>query len=254
MEIKLNSIYTENLSNLNVTLTNKQVIAILSENGLEKKEFFNTISGGEKIIKGNLDYSENISENKIYYLKENSNDMLFNINIKEDIKYYLNTYDQNKLLELLSSFDLNENILDKSYLEISNSEKRKILLIIGLLSNSKIILFENITISLDERAKETIIKHLKKLKREEKIIIISSHDSNFLLEVSDNIIVLDNKKIISYGNIYDVLSNKKMLEKINFKVPNTINFIHKIREMKNIKIGYRNNINDLIKDVFRHAK
>ena len=120
--------------------------------------------------------------------------------------------------------------------------------------DSKIIILENPTLGLDTKTTQTLVKCLKKLKREEKNIIITSYNTDFLLEVSDRIVVLDNKKIIEDGNKFDILSNKKVLNKVNLNVPNIIQFIDKVKELKNIKISYRDNINDLIKDVFRYAK
>ena len=180
--------------------------------------------------------------------------MLFNINIKEDIKFYLGEYNESKLYELLKLFNLDSTILDNNYLELSSSEKRKILLIIGLMIDSKIIILENPTFRLDNKAIQSLVKCLKKIKREEKIIIITSYNTNFLLEIADRIVVLDNRKIIEDGNKFDVLSNKKILNKINLNIPNIIQYVDKVKELKNIKIGYRDNINDLIKDVFRYAK
>ena len=180
--------------------------------------------------------------------------MLFNINIKEDIKYYVDAYSETKLLELLNSFNLEKEILDKVYFELSSSEQIKILIIIGLMINAKIIVFDNPTINLDNKSVQTFVKHLKKLKREEKNILITSYDMNFLLEVSDNVIVLDNKKIITQGSKYDIFSNEKLLNKINISVPNIIRFVNKAKDLKKIKINYTDDINELIKDIFRNAK
>lgn len=260
MEINLSNVYSKNLLDINLTLKEKEITSILGSNESKKIELIEVICGLDKITNGIIKYRKdevelNIDTKKdIYYLKDNYENMLFNINIKEDIKYYLGCYDNEKLNDLLKGFNLDIKILESNYLELSSSEIRKILLIIGLMSSAKIIILENPTIKLDNKSIQTLIKNLKKLKRENKIVIISSYNTNFLLEISDRVIVVDNKKIIYDGNKFEVLSNEKILDKINLKVPDVIQFINKIKELKNIKIGYRDNINDLIKDIFRYAK
>ena len=128
------------------------------------------------------------------------------------------------------------------------------MLFIGLIGKYEIIIFNYTTLKLDKIALQSLIKILKKIKRENKMIIISSNDVNFLLEVSDEILVIKNKKILEQGNKYEILSNEKILNKLNLKVPNILEFANKTQKLKNIKIGYRDNINDLIKDIFRYAK
>lgn len=259
MAIELNNVYLKNLSNLNVLFLENKITALIGSNGSCKTEIMSLISGNEDIVSGIIKYdAKEIStielKKNTYYLKENCEDMLFNININEDIKYYLGNYDKEKLFELFKSFNLDCDILEKNYIELSCSEIKKILLIIGILSNCKILALDNPILNLDNKSIGVLIKYLKKLKRENKIIIVSSYNSNFLLEISDKIIVIDNKKILQEGNKFDILSNEKLMKKINFEIPNILNFIKKTREFKNIKLNNRDNINDLIKDIYRNAK
>lgn len=265
MEIKLSNVCTKKLKNINIKFTEKEITALVGNAKSIKNNIINVISGLEKITSGEIKYGrrkqdENTTEEKIlnikkniFYVSENSSHMLFNINIKEDIKFYLGEYDELKLQELLKNFNLDENVLENSYLDLSSSKSRKILLIIALMSNAKILILENPTISLDNKSIQTLIKELKKLKKEEKIILITSYNSDFLLQISDKVIVMDDN-IIQEGNKYEVFSNEKLLENINLKVPKVLEFINKVKELKNIKLGYRDNINDLIKDIYRHAK
>jgi len=266
MELKFNNVSSKNTKNINLIINENEVTSLISSNEDYKEGLIDLLYGLEKINTGDiklgrkkLDSSTSLEKtkefsNKIYYLKENSEDMLFNINIKEDIKYYLTVYNEEVLEELLNSLSLSKNILEKCYLDLSDSEKRKILLIIGLMTECKIVVYNNPTIHLDYKSIQTIIKHIRKQKRKDVIIIILSNDTDFLLSVSDKIIVIDNKQVINQGNKYDILTDTKLLAKIKLKVPNIINFINKVRYKKDIKLGYRDNINDLIKDVYRYAK
>lgn len=259
MEIKLNSAYSNNFKNINISLFENQITSFIGCNGCGKSYLLNLIIGLNKLDKGSIEYKDIKLDNKsikniIYYLEEDYSKMLFNINIIEDFKFYLGNFNKERLFELLKKFNLDIEILNKNYIELSSSEVRKILLIIGLMTEKQIIIFENPNIKLDNKAKQTLIKELKRLKRNNKIIIITSYDTDFLLEVSDKILVIDKNKIIIENNKFEVLSNKKLLKKINLQIPDTLNFINEVKEIKNIKIGYRDNINDLLKDIYRYAK
>lgn len=262
MEIKLNEVSSTNLTNLNMMFNDHKITAILGD---EFDEILNIIYGNQKIIKGYITYDgekidlnnniniENIKKD-IFYISENYDNMLFNINIEEDIKFYLRTYNKEVLSNLLKVFDLDISILKKVYFELSSSEKRKILLIISFLSQAKVLIIVNPTLKLDNKSIQTLVKELKKLKRQNKTIIIKSYDTDFLLEVSDKFIVIKTKNLILEGTKYEILSDEKLLQKVNLKLPNVLNFINKTKELKNIKLGYRDHINDLIKDIFRYAK
>lgn len=259
MEIKLDNITTFNIKNIDLTFYENEITALISSEYKTNKEILDLIScENYKCIKsGNIKYGKeqiNLEIKKdIFYLKSDSR-ILFNINIKEDIIFYIKNYDESKLLELLNTFNLNKDILNKNYIELSSSEYLKIELIIGFLSPVKVLLLDNPIINFDTKSIKSLIKILKNQKRLNKIIILTSNDTNFLLEICDRVVVFDNKKIIEDGNKFDIFSNEKLLKDINLEVPNVINFSNKVKLYKGKKIGYRTNINDLLKDIYRYAK
>ena len=173
-----------------------------------------------------------------------------NINILEDIKYGLNKFDYNKFYELLKYFGLDDKILKKNYNDLSDGEKKKILLIKTFMSDSKIIILDDVTSALDSKSIDKLIKYLKKEKRN-RMILITSFDSDFLLSVSDNIIILDDG--IIYSDKYFAFSNEILLNKVGMNMPSVLKFRQIVLNKKNIKLIYRDNINDLIKDIYRNV-
>jgi len=258
MELTLKSVYTKKLKNININITNKKIISLISDIIENEKGFINLFAcnnyeKGEIYINDKLISIEELQKNS-YIAKSDVSGMLFNINIKEDLKYYLGKYDNKKLSELLNAFDLDYSILDKCYMEISSSEIKKMLLIITIMINKKIIIIEDPTKNLDYKAIQTLKKQLKKIKREDKIVIINSTNTNFLLEVTDDILVMSNNTILNSASKYEILSNENILSNCNLKMPDVLLFIEKIKKLKNIKLTNRDNINDLIKDIYRYAK
>ena len=129
----------------------------------------------------------------------------------------------------------------------------EILFIKLLLSNKKILLIDDITSSLDTKSISTIVKILKREKRDGKIIILSSNNSEFLLSAADSFIILEDNSVTINNNKYNLFSNKTLLDSIEMPMPDIVKFKN-LAQNKGIKLMYRDNINDLIKDIYRNAK
>ena len=89
--------------------------------------------------------------------------------------------------------------------------------------------------------------------RYHKTIIIVSHDMEFIHKLVDNIIVLNNGEIVLHGNKYQVFSNTRILKKYGLLAPKIMLFRERVLNRKGIRLEYRDEINDLIKDIFRNV-
>ena len=271
MGIKFKNVsYKESIKKINLDLVANQVVAIIGEDeGV--KDIFDLIYGFKLPCDGEISVNRNIINadvnekklvkirNNVAYLTENDNDMLFNINVLEDIKYGINKLNDKKLYEFLEMFNLDEKILSKDYMEISSSEKRKINIISVLLKDSKVTLLSNLSDSLDTKSKQNLVKYLRKEKRNNKLYIVSSTNADFLLQVADSVIVVNNKNssvtdaIKFESDKYSVFEDTKVMNNIGMDMAWVIKFKNRVREMKNIKLNHRDNVNDLLKDIYRNA-
>ena len=177
---------------------------------------------------------------------------LFNIRLKDDIKYNGN-YDKDYLEELLNQFELKDDILNKKYSNISKSEYSKISIIIAIINLSPILLLEDPTVGLDVKSKKALIRILKKEKRKNRIVIVSSKDSEFLFQLVNYIIYKDKNNYVISNDKYSFFSNKKILKQFDLAEPQIINFYSEVRKNTKIKLLNRDNINDLIKEIYRNA-
>lgn len=175
----------------NIKFLNKEILGLnekeialirLSDIAMVYQNPFNTFSPVEKINK-QLD--------RIYKIKKLKRD-----DIK--IKY------------LLEKVSLNESYLKKYPHEMSGGELQRMVIVTALLLKPEIIIFDEPTTSLDINTGRSIIKLLKKLKKEEKFsIIFISHDLDMIEDVSDELIVMKNGKIVEKGKALEVINNPK---------------------------------------------
>ena len=179
---------------------------------------------------------------------------LFNTSIIGDIKSNTSNYNEDELKDLLKQFDLKESILYRRYNNISNSEYKKISIIISILNNKPVLLLENPTVGLDVKSKKTLIKILKREKRKNRVIIVQSTDSEFLFQLVNLIIYKDKNTYVICDNKYSFFSNKRLLKMCDLAEPRIMEFYSEVKRKTKVRLLKRDNINDLIKEIYRHAQ
>lgn len=258
--------YKDVFENLTLEINKNEITSIVGKNSCGKTVFLNLIYGLDQNFEGKITIGKKSFNSKtkikdvdeirasISYLVQDYERQLFNINILDDIKYGLDKINLEELQELLKSFGLKEEILKKSYFELSDSEKKKILIIKIFIRDTKIILLDDPTNGLDQKGISTLIKLIKKEKRKDKIIIISSGDCEFLLNISDKVLIINSKKIVNCENKYEFFSNQLILNNCGLSAPNVLNFREKVFNRRGVKLVYRDSVNDLLKDIYRNVK
>ena len=139
---------------------------------------------------------------------------------------------------------LNENIIDKDIDDLTISEKWKIELLTKLHMDT--IIVGNLSSNLILKDREFIKKLLKKLAIDyNKKIVVIDNDVNSFVNLTENIIVLKDKKIIyETADFYD----EKLYEFI--EKPKIIEFIDYVNK-KDRKLNNNLEIYELIKDIYR---
>lgn len=121
---------------------------------------------------------------------------------KPDFYDFITTKEFLKLMNNLKGvpFDLEESVLfDEFKLQkhlytpfdaLSIGTKKKVFLLVALISPAPVIILDEPTNSLDDESNTVLIKHIKRNVQAGAIIIMSSHDTNFTNTFNANIIDL----------------------------------------------------------------
>ncbi len=200
------------LDNINITLEEGIIYLLKGISGSGKTTLFNILAGLDSDYEGKylwndkdvntMSTKEQIETvNQISYVFQKSylfkdltilENLLF---IKDDLKAIKRYAEQFQVSYLLF----------KKPEQISGGEKQRIALIRALLLDSKIILLDEPTSSLDSKNSEIFVKFLSKISKEGKIILIATH-KNIYDFLADYIIFID------YGKIS--IQKKKTLESV----------------------------------------
>ena len=211
LELKnVSKIYNDSkvaLQNINLKLNDTGFILINGKSGSGKTTLLNLIGNIILPSKGEVAYNnKNISEIKKYtykyisYIFQDYN-LFSSLNVLENIRF-LNKK-ANK--QLIKNFQI-EDILDKKVNEISGGEARRVAVIRSIINNSKIILCDEPTASLDLDNEKKILDLLKE-KSKNSLVIVVSHHLDVIKPYADRIITLEN------GNVIDdkIISNEEKL-------------------------------------------
>ncbi len=283
MEIKLNDVsYTydkvnyqkkEVLKDINLTFMEGKITGIVGKSGSGKTTMVELIDAllipsSGSIEVGNFIIDQNSKNKEINDLRfqvglvfQFPEDQIFNSTVKEELEmglkfyqYKLNQMEQ-RTLDALKMVGLDASYLDKNPFQLSHGEKRKIAIASILMLNPSVLILDEPTIGLDPESKRSFMKLIRMLKnRFHKTIIIVSHDTDFLLPLVDYVVVLHKKHVVMEGDKYTVFKEVKKLKQYGVQVPQMIAFSDKVLRKKGVKIGYRDEINDLMKDIYRYVK
>jgi len=212
------------LQNISVKFTGGKMTALVGHSGSGKSTLLNMIPRIYLPTSGNIYFdNQDISKVNLMSLRNqisivDQNTTLFDDTIFNNIKYARPDANKEDILEAakLSMCDEFVNNLENGFetmigengVKLSGGEKQRLSIARAFLKNSRIILLDEATSSLDSDTEEKIQKTLDKLTINKTTIVIAHRLSTILN--SDNIYVVDNGKIIDSGKHDELLDKSKI--------------------------------------------
>jgi len=211
------------------------ILALLGKNGSGKTTLIKVMSSLLNPCRGKVTYmGENIElssnyKSKIGAVLEGNRNIYWYMTAKENFLYFgrlMQLEDKvilKKMDELLDYFDLTE-VKDKKVGSFSRGMQQKIAISIALLNDPEILFLDEPTLGLDLKSKKNLIKKIKLLKNDGKIIVLTTHQLDVANELGDELLLLDEGEIIVNENIEkikkDYAKNRTkvtLIEKVTFE-------------------------------------
>ncbi|MBQ3845386.1 MAG: ABC transporter ATP-binding protein [Bacteroidales bacterium] len=212
------------VSDINVTLNEGDIIALVGPNGAGKSTLFKTFSTHIKPVGGKI---ELFGKDLMSYtpkerakmlgivLTERPDDMFLKVSDVVAAGRYpytgmfgkLNENDEKEIKVSLELVGVN-NLTDRVFNTLSDGEKQKVMIAKAIAQNTPLIMLDEPTAFLDYPSKIELFSLLKKLAKEQKkAILFSSHDLELLLRYTDNLWIIAKNKPFVAGKSADLLRN-----------------------------------------------
>lgn len=220
--IKINNLEVKYGKNIALYIKNLDIkkgekVGVIGSNGAGKSTFI-------KALLELVDYSGEIK--KDIDTKDIAVHMQFNnyaetVTVKDIIELIINgKIEKNQVVkELIEFFDFSD-CLNKIYKKLSGGQKQRLTLILVMASNSSLTIFDEVTSGLDFETREKLMKKLKEwYKYKDTTLILVSHYYEELENLVDKLLILDNGKVVDFGNKKDLF--KKYCGNVVFIINNS---------------------------------
>lgn len=168
------------------------IVGIVGNNGIGKSTFARIVCGLGKqssgtICKNNRKLcSKERVRNSLLVMQE-INNQLFTDTVYDEISLTSDIDDDNKINIYMEDMQI-EKLKQKNPHTLSGGQKQRVVILAALLSNKNLLFFDEPTSGLDYASMKVVAENIKKFKEKKKLILIISHDFDFLEAVCDEVI------------------------------------------------------------------
>ncbi|MBU0730093.1 MAG: ABC transporter ATP-binding protein [Proteobacteria bacterium] len=185
-----------------------ECFGLLGPNGAGKTTTIEVIEGISKPTSGEILYKGKPRE---VTFKEEIGIQLQNtelpqyLTVKETLETFRNLYNKKADLdELVSSCRL-EDLLNRDNRKISGGQKQRLLLSIALANDPELVFLDEPTTGLDPQARRYLWDIVRKIKANNKTVVLTTHYMEEAQILCDRIAIMDNGKIIAMGSPRELL-------------------------------------------------
>ena len=211
---------------LNITLKPGEILGLLGPNGAGKTTFFYMIAGLIRSDSGKILIDEEDVTDKtvsvragmgLAYLPQEPS-VFGRLTVEENIlaaleqRKDINKEQKKRELEkLVEEFQLKKFLKTKS-IKLSGGERRRVEIARSLSSNPSFILLDEPFAGIDPKAVSELKETLKKLKNLKLGILISDHNVRETMQICDNVLIMNEGKVIAEGTPEKVSANDLVKE------------------------------------------
>ena len=236
--IKVENVYftypngVEALKGVSLKISDGEFVAIMGQNGAGKTTLVKHFNGLLKPTRGRVlvdgvdtrEASVATLARKVGFVFQNPDHQLFSETVEDEIAFALKNFGfDEKTIEERIKWAL--NLLDltryrkASPFMLSGGEKKRVALASVLAWNPKILVLDEPTIGQDRNQKEKLRQFIVQMKRQERTIVIVTHDIEFVVECKPRVVLMADGRIVADGPAREVLTDPDAIAKTSLLLP-----------------------------------
>ena len=199
------------LKNLQFTLYQGQITAIMGFNGAGKSTLMNLLGGLTQTQQGSLLLAgQPVGKQlgKIGYLRQEPDLMLLADTVREELCWKNHTITQEELQLLLKHMNL-EEYADDFPLALSKGQRLRVVLGAMLAKKPALLLLDEPTSALDPEMVKEVLDVIKQLANTGITMVLVTHEMGFAKDVSDTVYFMDGGYLIESGTPDEVFNHPK---------------------------------------------
>ena len=211
--------------NISFTVDEGSILGIIGPNGAGKSTLFDLITGYAKADTGKVKFFEKnifgLSPDKISNLGVGrtfqklkpfaDQTLLENVMIGSFVKEQNIKKARDRALEIIDFVDLIEKRHHFAK-ELSTGQRKRLEMARAMAIEPKLLLMDEVTGGVDQKTIPGLVELIKKLKETGVTIITIEHNINIIMEISDNVLALDQGKSIAFGTPKEIQKNKEVID------------------------------------------
>lgn len=218
----LNKLYGNLVGVDNITFNVKEgeIFGLVGPNGAGKTTTLRTIMGLLKPTEGNVSVinedafkNGHIARKEIGYVSGEAS-YIPNLTVKQNLEFVAETkgVPMDRVDELATKLELTLSMKAK---DLSLGNKKKMNIVMALLSSPKLIILDEPTMGLDPLVRQNFIKLMEEEKKRGASIIISSHELNEVQRLCDRVAIIKEGKIVAIEEMQNLKT--KRLKKVTLE-------------------------------------
>lgn len=214
------------LTNISFEINSNEITAFIGHTGSGKSTIGKLLlrlyknNSGSILINNQDIFAFNQNEYKNLISVVNQKPFIFNMSVMDNFKLVQNNEDKIKetckkigidelILNLPNGY---ETILKEDATDLSGGQKQLVSIARTIMCDSKIIIFDEVTSALDPKTTKHIIEILNAIKKD-KVVILITHKPD-LMKIANNLILLNDGKIVGIGNHKGLIANNNYYQKL----------------------------------------
>ncbi len=229
---------THAVNNVSFGINNGEIVGIIGHTGSGKSTIVGMLNGlikpegGEVLLEGKniwTDFSKITDVRfKVGLVFQYPEYQLFEETVEKDIAFGPSNMGlsseeiDERVKYALNLVGLNESFLEKSPLDLSGGEKRRVAIAGILAMKPEVLILDEPTAGLDPLGRDLILERVKNYRDETgAAVIIVSHSMEDMAKTADKLLVMNSGSVEMFGTVSEVFKNAQRLTEIGLDIPET---------------------------------